>query len=181
MGFFSSLVGLFKGSEAPKEEDEASDCCASGQCVCGESSSMGDLVISEDITTSVLDTTNVTSTTSNTSANVTTTTITDTTSSVSGDTEFELNEGEKDFVESILVSEAAPIEQPKPDVKNEVTAEAQVEESSKEQESLQLEFDLSDTVEEKASVPVGTTSPSEVSTRSKTRKSKAKRGKKRNK
>jgi len=39
MGFFSSLAGIFKVSEVPQQE-EASDCCVSGQCVCGQSSSI---------------------------------------------------------------------------------------------------------------------------------------------
>jgi hypothetical protein len=161
MGFFNSLVGRFKPSgEAPKEEEEVSDCCVNGQCVCGESSFTENEGTTAPIT--VINTT--TTATSNISDDVANLTMSD-----SGD------------VNPAPITEIASITKPRPAVKNEVTTETQVEESSTEEKFLQLEFNLSDTVETEAPVPVviaPTSSLSGASTGNKVRKSKLKKAKK---
>jgi len=167
MSIFSAMTGWFKGDPYSVSDEEAT-CACGGQCACGESSS-----INED-TTADITITNITTTipTSSTFSDVTNNTPTNTTSNASGD------------IKTILVSEVAPIEESKLVAKNEAIVETQVEESSKSEEPVQLELDLSDTVEEKASTSVVTDSilsSAEASTRNRTRKSKSKKGKKKKK
>jgi len=157
MGFFNSLVGLFKPSgeassgEAPKEEEGVSDCCRWGECTCGVSSSTEN---EDTITTSITVTNSTTAATSN-----------------FPDEAVNITISTPDDINPTPITEATSITKLRPAVKNEVT----------EENSVQLEFDLSDTVETKAPVPVVPaliSSPSETSTRNKVRKSKLKKAKK---
>jgi len=171
MGLFSGLVGWFKVSAAPKKEEEVSECCANGQCVCGESSSIED----ENVFSAPIELINPTSGGPG-SASSTAKPGMDTTSSTSDDV---TNLTTFDDVTSTITTTGAS------STSDDINPIQELfEEPSEEEKSIQLEFDLSDTVEEKASVHVvtdTTSSPPKVSTKNKIQKSKSKRGKKRKK